>query len=170
VRPQIDRTLARLFGRHDSDYDDLRQLALIELVFNIERFRGECSLDTWVSTLTARVVFKHLRHRQTERRMMTLLARDELLPQTSIGSSRQPLLRSAMVRAAQHLEAIDPNKAWAFVLHDVLGYDLSELAKTMGISVSAAQTRLVRGRRDVHERLAADPDLAGLLDEIQGWP
>src|SRR5215813_541948 len=48
VRPQIDRTLVRLFGKRDVDYDDLRQLFLIELVFTLLCFSGECSLDAWV--------------------------------------------------------------------------------------------------------------------------
>src|SRR5262245_41808985 len=55
VRPQVDRTLLRLFRRYDVDHEDLRQLALIELVLTIGRFRGECSLDSWVGAITARI-------------------------------------------------------------------------------------------------------------------
>src|SRR5258708_24828579 len=58
VRPQVDATIARLFGPRDADAEDAAQLALIELVGSIHRFRGECSLDTWVSRLTAFVVCK----------------------------------------------------------------------------------------------------------------
>jgi RNA polymerase sigma-70 factor, ECF subfamily len=170
VRPQVDRTLRRLFGRRDGDFDDLRQQALVELVFTIHRFRGECSLDSWVSTVTGHLVYKHLRKRRTERRFFDLLERDDLFPRGLVGTPKEALARSMLHRAARHLGTIDANKAWAFVLHDILGYDLIEVAQTMGVTVAAAQTRLVRGRREVHDRLAADPDLSGLLEEIDRWP
>jgi RNA polymerase sigma-70 factor (ECF subfamily) len=164
VRPQVDRTLLRLFRRYDVDHEDLRQLALIELVMTIGKFRGECSLDSWVGALTARIVFKHLRRRQAERRLFGALEREDGAPQSGIGSD--PLVRNLMQHASRHLDSMDPNRAWAFFLHDVLGYELRELAQIMGVSVSAAQSRLVRGRRELHGRFAADPELADLLETL----
>jgi len=170
VRPQVDRTLRRLFGRRDGDFDDLRQQALVELVFTIHRFRGECSLDSWVSTVTGHLVYKHLRKRRSERRFFDLLERDDLFPRALVGTPKEALARSMLQRASRHLGSLDANKAWAFVLHDILGYDLVEVAKTMGVTIAAAQTRLVRGRHEVHGRLATDPDLVGLLEELDRWP
>jgi RNA polymerase sigma-70 factor, ECF subfamily len=165
VRPQVDRTLLRLFRRYDVDHEDLRQLALIELVMTIAKFRGECSLDSWVGALTARIVFKHLRRRQAERRLFEALERDDLAPQSGVGTN-DALTRNLMRHAAQHLQAMDSNRASAFFLHDALGYDLRELAQIMGITVAAAQSRLVRGRRELHGRFAADPELADLLETL----
>jgi RNA polymerase sigma-70 factor (ECF subfamily) len=166
VRPQVDRTLLRLFRRYDVDHEDLRQLALIELVTTIGKFRGECSLDSWVAALTARIVFKHLRRRQAERRLFDLLEREELAPQSGVGSN-EALTRNLMHHASRHLQAMHPDRASAFFLHDVLGYDLRELAQIMGVTVAAAQSRLVRGRRELHTRFAADPELADLLETVE---
>jgi RNA polymerase sigma-70 factor (ECF subfamily) len=163
VRPQVDRTLLRLFRRYDVDHEDLRQLALIELVTTIGRFRGECSLDSWVGAITARIVFKHLRRRQTERRLFDALEREDAPPPSGPGAN-EALARNLMRHAAGHLQAMDPHRSWAFFLHDVLGYELRELAQIMGVSVAAAQSRLVRGRRELHGRFAADPELADLLE------
>jgi RNA polymerase sigma-70 factor (ECF subfamily) len=169
VRPQVDRTIRRLLGPRDFDHEDIAQQAMIELVSTIERYRGDCSLDSWTSTITAHVVYKHIRRRKTERRIFGALDAD-LLAETRSSSrtGREAIVRSVMSRVRDLLDQIDESKAWTFVLHDVCGYDLREIARITGVSVAAAQTRLVRGRREVHERIASDPELANLLESMEG--
>jgi RNA polymerase sigma-70 factor (ECF subfamily) len=163
ARPIVDHTVARLLGRADMDRDDIAQLALIELITSIDRFRGDCSLDGWISMISARVVYKHIRRRKVERRIFGApQAGDSGVVQRAHGGDA--LMRSALERVHVHLAALEPNKAWTFLLHDVCGYDLREIAQITGTSVAAAQTRLTRGRRELHERMAEDPELRGIAD------
>jgi RNA polymerase sigma-70 factor (ECF subfamily) len=168
VRPQVDRTIRRLLGRRDADHEDIAQQAMIELVFTIHRYRSDCSLDSWTSVVTAHVVYKYIRRRKTERRVFGDVDPDDLAPQSTTQTSRQAMARDAVRRVLAHMDSIEENKAWTFVLHDVCGYDLKEIAQITNVSVTAAQTRLVRGRREVHELIAADPELAGYLDGLEG--
>ena len=166
ARPLVARTVSRLLGRADWDREDLVQLALIELVTTIDRFRGDCALDGWISMITARVVYKHIRRRKTERRIFG----GPLDVETTIGDklAGDGATRGLVERVRKHLDALEPNKAWTFLLHDVCGYDLREIAEITGASVSAAQTRLTRGRRELHERIAADPELTDWIEETGG--
>jgi len=173
VWPQVDRTVRRLLGRHDPDLDDVTQLALIELVGSIGRYRGECSLDTWVQTVASHIVFKHIRRRMTERQIFTDLLADDgagAPPGPVLHGELRSLSRDLLARIAALLDGMKGDRAWAFVLHDVLGYDLREIADMTKTSVAAAQSRLVRGRRDLHALIAADPALAQLLREVEGAP
>jgi RNA polymerase sigma-70 factor (ECF subfamily) len=165
-RAIVERTLRKLLGRGDPDHQDLFQQTMMEIVRTVDRYRGECPLDAWIATVAAHIVYKHIRHRKVERRFMA-----DVLPPDPVAADRpahQVALRSTIDRIREHLTQVKPDRAWAFLLHDVLGHDLREIARIMEISPSAAQSRLVRGRKDLHERVAHDPDLAGVLEQMDG--
>lgn len=171
VHPTVDATLVRLLGRREAEHDDLVKRALIELFTTLTRYRGECSLDRWVSILAARVVYKDMRHRRVERRSFPGLNVDDLdglYPAGPVGLGRRVSMRDLLARVYHILANMRQARAWAFLLHEVCGYDLLEVASILDISVTAAQTRLSRGCREVHAGLAGDPELAGLLEELCG--
>jgi RNA polymerase sigma-70 factor (ECF subfamily) len=164
TRAVVEKTVQRLLGSRDVDLDDMVQVAMIELLRSLDRFRGECSLDTWSATISANVVYKQIRRRSLERTIFS----KELAPESVPRSTRQqPILRGMVERVMRHLDQMVHERAWTFLLHDVHGYSLDEVASITGTSVAAAQSRLVRGRRELHERIANDPDLAGGLDALE---
>ncbi|MEA2696414.1 MAG: hypothetical protein QOI66_685 [Myxococcales bacterium] len=164
VWPQVERTVRRLLGHGDPDRDDLEQLALIELVGTINRYRGDCSLDTWSQTVASHVVFKHIRRRRIERQIFTdLLIEDGPYAAPAAHGELRSVTRDLLARVAALLDGMNHQRAWAFVLHDVLGYDLREVAQMTKASVSATQSRLVRGRRELHALVAATPELASMI-------
>lgn len=165
ARPIVDRTLCRLLGARDPEYEDLAQAALYELVGTIGRFRGECPLDAWLSIVTARVVYRQIRRRRLERRVFAPGALEEAA--SDAAEAPVPFAsRQAVERIRSHLVRMDAKRAWAFLLHDVYGYSLEQIGEIMGTSLSAAQSRLIRGRREVHERVRVDPALAHFLDDL----
>jgi RNA polymerase sigma-70 factor, ECF subfamily len=165
TRRIVERTVRRLLGARDSDAEDICQLAFIELVNTADGFRGDCPLDAWVSVVTARTVYKHLRRRKLEQRVFTRSPL-QAVPDIAPAPRHSSVLRDLVRRVSDHLTHVDDSRALTFLLHDAYGYDLKEIAQITGVSVAAAQSRLVRGRREVQERIANDPWLAHALDDL----
>ena len=131
----------------------------------VTRCGGECPLDAWASIIVARVAYKHIRKRRTERKLFVLDRGDvpDVVDRAAAGTVQ---IRSAIRCVEKYLRGMDVNKAWTFVLHDVHGYDLEEVSAITGVSRAAAQSRLVRGRKALHERIAKDPELSSLLSDL----
>lgn len=163
ARPRIDATIVRLLGRREVDHEDSVQNVLIAIVDSLPRFRGECSLDTWVARITAHTIWKELRRRTTARKIFDPA---ELDPESLMGEpdlEHRIGTKNLLGKVREHLAALDPQKSWTLILHDVAGFDLREVAEITEVSVAAAQSRLVRGRRDLEERLRDDPEFRDLM-------
>ncbi len=157
VAPVVDRTLYRVFGRREADHEDLMQSTFEQIVITLARgrFAGACSLTTWAATVATNVGLNALRSRRRERRVVDHDATIDLAPASTQGQ-RTVDARFEMTRLRDHLAAIDEDKATALFLHDVLGHELAEVAVITGVSVAAAQSRLVRGRKELMDRVARD--------------
>jgi RNA polymerase sigma-70 factor (ECF subfamily) len=173
LRPRVDATIRSLVGPGHIEHDDLAQQSFVELVLSLERYRGECSLETWAATITARTVFKFLRRRTTERKIFRAQPQpeDEVSePPSRFSLSRQVVARDMAARVREHLDTLEPGKAEAFLLHDVCGFDAREVAGIAGISEAAAHARIARGRRELQQKLSEDPELREALADMEVEP
>src|SRR5262249_5806163 len=130
TRPVASRTILRLL-RSTEDHEELVQLVMIELVLGIERFRGQCTLDAWVSVVTAHLVFKYLRSRKRDRLVFSALGEDGSPAYTvpTASSGKLAVTRELLTRLTAVLQSMDSAKAEVFVLHEVHGFDLKEVAE-----------------------------------------
>jgi RNA polymerase sigma-70 factor, ECF subfamily len=157
----VDHALYRVFGRREHDHDDLVQAAFEQIVLTLSRqsYARACSLQTWASTIATHVAFNALRSRRRERRVFdrdptTKTADSE--PVSTADLERAAGARADLERVRSSLIQMKPERAETVFLHDVLGHDLAEIALMTRVSVSAAQSRLVRGRRELRSRLTKD--------------
>jgi RNA polymerase sigma-70 factor (ECF subfamily) len=158
--PAIEPALYRVLGRREHDHDDLVQATFEQIVLTLVRgrFARGCSLSTWASAVAAHVAFNALRARKRARRVFDPVESVIDAAETGmIGDAERDISVREQIRAAQaHLTAMTPGRAMVLVLHDVLGHELAEIATILDVSISAAQSRLVRARRDFQKRVRAD--------------
>jgi RNA polymerase sigma-70 factor (ECF subfamily) len=157
----IDAALYRLLGVGDQEREDLAQQALERVISTIAsgRYMRDCSLTSWATLITQHLAIDTMRSRTRDRRVFDRhVGTDavELVPDGRRDAEHfvESRRRAQQLRTA--LASIPSSNAETVVLHDVLGHNLAEIARLTGVSVAAAQSRLVRGRRKVMRALAAE--------------
>jgi RNA polymerase sigma factor (sigma-70 family) len=155
----IDVTLCRVVGPGTPEHDDLLQNVFEQVIRTIRsgRFQGRCSLSSWAAAIACRVGLNAIRSRRTERAILdrSLAASDEVPAMAAHDPERVALARDELRRLRSELARMPEGRAEAWLLCDVLGYGLSEVAELTGASVAAVESRLVRGRRDLSGRIEA---------------
>lgn len=153
VRETIDRALFRLHKGRGAHHDDLFQAAFEHIVRVLtERPPLDLlSLPAWSNVLATRVALDWIRARAREERLLRRFSGEQGLIHTNI--ERRLEARSDLRGVRRAIAGMSPKYAETVVLHDIVGHDLAEIAGLMDVSISAAQSRLVRGRRELLRRL-----------------
>jgi RNA polymerase sigma-70 factor (ECF subfamily) len=167
--PAVEAALYRVLGRREHDHEDLIQSSFEQIILTLaqRRYAQACSLNTWASTIAAHVALKSLRSRYRQRNVFDArVGADELLELTSSGQDVERTVgdRRELERLRLRLSELPAAQAEAVVLHDLMGHPLAEIAAITGASVAAAQSRLVRGRKELMARMAADQKDTGDFD------
>jgi RNA polymerase sigma-70 factor, ECF subfamily len=153
----IDATLTRVLGPGQSDHDDLVQATFEEVVRTIHKgqFQRRCRLSSWAASIACHIGLNAIRTRRTERGIFDLgedVANPEL-PHAPRDTERALEARDELRQLRTALASLSPGRAEAVLLHDAFGYDLAEVAALTHSTEAAVQSRLVRGRRDLQERM-----------------
>jgi RNA polymerase sigma-70 factor (ECF subfamily) len=156
----VDATVHRVAGGRDPEHDDLVQTAFEQIVITIaeRKYAKACSLTSWAAAVTCNVTLHALRRRTSQRKVFdrTDAAESAALDVGCSDVERTVEARRELERVRDHLSRMSPERAETLLLHDMLGKELSEIAVLTGVSIAAAQSRLVRGRHELLERLRAE--------------
>ena len=163
VQSTVDTVVRRLVGSRDPEYEDLVQSSIVNVLSTLGRgkFRGECPTGGWAAVIARNVAVDAIRARARERRVFqhgwdAALADDRTRMAPDPGPERLTDIHQTLDRVNRALTGIGPKKARVVYLHDVLGYELVDVASMLGTSVAAAQSRLVRGRREIVDTMGAE--------------
>lgn len=129
--------------------EDYTQDAFLQLHRKIASFRGDSAFSTWLHRLTVNVVLMKLR-----RKRLPQVSLEEILgpveeggPQKDFGCEDLCLAgsidRMVLERA---IENLSPGYRIIFVLHDVEGYEHSEIAELLDCSVGNSKSQLHKAR------------------------
>ncbi len=158
-----DRVFNTALGllQHHENAEDITQEVFIEIFRSIPRFRGECSLSTWIYRITVRKSLEQIRRGNRSKRsgiLFSIFGREDHLNVPSENPFFHPgvLLenkqRSAILFGA--IAMLPLTQRTAFTLHKVEGLSQSEIAGVMKTSVSSVESLIVRAKRKLKEILS----------------
>jgi RNA polymerase sigma-70 factor (ECF subfamily) len=153
LQPVVERTLRRVLRERTPELEDLVQSTFERIVRTLleQRFARACSLPSWAAAIATHVGLDAIRARSRERKMFR-----EPSPSSDGFEAVETTTLERKIEARRDLETVhrllaklNPEQARTLILHDVLGHELAEVAVLTGASVAAAQSRLVRGRKEL---------------------
>jgi RNA polymerase sigma-70 factor (ECF subfamily) len=147
--PFVWRVLLRL-GVAEADIDDVAQEVFLGVHRNLPRFEGRCSLRTWVYGICHRRAVDYRRRASVRPELYS----DDPPEQGVAASQEQGLVLSqARAQLALVLDGLDEEKRTVFVLFDIEGVPMDEVAEIVGCPLQTAYSRLYAARRKVEATL-----------------
>lgn len=157
-------TLYRILG-NNSELEDLIQETFFQVLRSIGNFRGDAALSTWISRITTRVAFAHIRKRP---KVPTPLESVAHVPEGRPDVENQAVAREAVRRLYAVLDRVEAKQRVAYTLHVIDGRSMKEVAEMTDTTVVATKSRVWRARREVERRAARDPLLRTYLQNQEG--
>lgn len=145
-------TLCLRMTNNVAEAEDLTQEVFLHVYHKIGSFRGEAAMMTWLHRVTVNQVLMHFRKNSVRREQTT---EDGELPKEIIEGAGTPSQMLAVNHLAleRAIAQLSPGYRAVFILHDVEGYEHTEIARIRGISVGTSKSQLHKARMKLRKLL-----------------
>lgn len=145
------RALRRL-GVAPGDVDDACQEVFVVVYRRLDEWEGRGQLRSWLYGITIRVAAAHRRkaHHRNEIPTEAPVGPDEASPTTPEGEAAD---REALALLDRALDELDDDRRAVFVLYEVEGLEMPEIAEAVGCPLQTAYSRLHSARKDVERAM-----------------
>ena len=152
--------LAYMVG-DEEEAQDLAQEVFIRAYLSIGKFRGDCSLQTWLYRIAHNLGVDHLRRRGRSPEQFSLdapvqLERGEIERQWAgeVSDPEEEVERAELVRAVRRAVGMLSEKLReVVVLHDLLQLSYEEVARILRCPVGTVKSRLFHARKELRRLL-----------------
>jgi RNA polymerase sigma factor (sigma-70 family) len=137
--------------------EDLTQEVFVDVFLNIEDFKAQSKLSTWIYRIAINKALNHLRFKKAKKRLGAVLSIFNLLPVDDVSDFVHPgiLLENKEVSASLY-KAIDklPDKQkTAFVLRQLEDLSYVEIAEVMQTTIPSVESLLFRAKQNLQKIL-----------------
>ena len=159
-----------------ADASDAVQEVFLKVFRNIEAFRGQSSLKTWVYRIALNEAYNHRRWFSRHRKQEVGLETDEEGSRSWIDSicdpARDPYELALNEERHQLIEDglrnINPDFRAAVVLRDLEELSYEEIAEVMQVSLGTVKSRILRGREALRRVLIGQAEHRSTQSNL-GW-
>jgi RNA polymerase sigma-70 factor (ECF subfamily) len=145
--------------RNREDAEDAMQDAFLKSYSHLKTFQGDSRFYTWLVRIAANEALMRLRKRRPNQFSLDepIEGDEDLMPRELQDWGPSPEQRFAQTEMRQILSGVidelEPDYRTVFVLRDIEELSTEETAATLGISVPAVKSRLLRARLKLREKL-----------------
>ncbi len=147
--------LSRVLGR-GPHVEDLAQETFLKAYRALPRFdpEGPAQVSTWLFTIATRTAIDAVRKRRVSERALA-----DSLQQVDVEHADTPERQAELTRVrraiSQALGELPVDQRAAFVLFEIHGLSLPEVAEALDIPAATAKTRVFRARKKLEDALSA---------------
>jgi RNA polymerase sigma-70 factor (ECF subfamily) len=161
----VNRYEAKIFRltmnitRNREDAEDAMQDAFLKAYAHLKNFHEDSRFYTWLVRIAANEALMRLRKRRPNQFSLDepIEGDDALMPQQLEDWGPSPEQRFAQTEMHEILsnviDTLEPDFRVVFVLRDIEELSTEETAKTLGISIPAVKSRLLRARLKLRQKL-----------------
>jgi len=159
---RYERKIFRLtmnITRNREDAEDAMQDAFLKSYSHLKTFQGDSRFYTWLVRIAANEALMRLRKRRPNQFSLDepIEGDDDLIPRELQDWGPGPEQRFAQTEMREILSSVidelEPDYRIVFVLRDMEELSTEETAASLGISVPAVKSRLLRARLKLREKL-----------------
>jgi RNA polymerase sigma-70 factor (ECF subfamily) len=137
-----------------SDAADVAQEVFLKVFRNLDGFRGQSSLRTWIYRIAVNEAYNRrrwlFRHRRGETALEEMFDEYENRERPLVDSTESPfdfaMNREAQALLEEGLAAVNPIFRTALVLREVDDLSYEEIAEVLEVSIGTVKSRILRGR------------------------
>jgi len=152
--------LAKNITRNDEDAEDVLQDAFLKAYTHLDNFKGDSKFYTWLVRIAVNEALMRLRKRKTDRSVPldepVELGEETVQREIAVweDNPEQQYSQEEWRRILDEaVDSLKPDFRTVFVLRDIEELSTEETAETLGISVPAVKSRLLRARLALRETL-----------------
>jgi RNA polymerase sigma-70 factor (ECF subfamily) len=152
--------LAKNITRNDEDAEDVLQDAFLKAYTHLDNFKGDSKFYTWIVRIAVNEALMRLRKRKTDRSVPldepVDLGEETVQREIAVweDNPEQQYSQEEWRRILDDaVDGLKPDFRTVFVLRDIEELSTEETAETLGISVPAVKSRLLRARLALRETL-----------------
>jgi RNA polymerase sigma-70 factor (ECF subfamily) len=142
--PSVHRFISAL-GIPPEEREDAAQDVFMAVYRSLARFRGEAQLSTWIYRIAARHAVRMGRRRRVREFLSVLALREPPPPATPDPSERA----SHLHMLDRMLTRLNPKKRTVFVLFEIEGLKVDEIARVVGCPENTVWSRLHHARSEM---------------------
>ncbi|MHC4462816.1 MAG: RNA polymerase sigma factor [Planctomycetota bacterium] len=135
------------------DVEDVVQDIFLAAFVGLKKFRCECSLKTWLFTITINKCHSH-RYRQMLRFRFFSRVADRKSPAPAHAADKSPMDSETFNRVHRTVAALPPKYREPVILRYLQELSTEKISRILGISENALQVRLSRARKRLKQNLA----------------